>query len=95
MYVLLIIDTKKSHLLTQVGLETMGLALDAAGGQTAGQVLFNGHEQDNNGNNCEDGSGEQVLPFDDVVAVEDVDTDSHGWVFALHSLLPFSLSQHW
>jgi len=54
----------------------LGSTLDAAGGETAGQVLFDGHEQDHNGNDGEDGSSEQVLPLDDVVAVEDV--DAHG-----------------
>ena len=53
----------------------LGSTLDAAGGEAAGQVLFDGHEQDDNGNNGEDGSSEQVLPFDDVVAVENVDAD--------------------
>ena len=52
------------------------LAIDAAGSQTAGQVLFDGHEQDHDGDDGEDGSGEEVLPLDHVVAVEDVDT--HG-----------------
>ena len=56
----------------------MGLTLDTAGGKAAGQVLFDGHEQDDNGNNGEDGGSKQVLPLDDVVAVEDIDTNSHG-----------------
>ena len=53
-----------------------GLALDAACGQAAGQVLLDGHEQDDHRDNGEDGSGKQTLPLDDVVAVEDIDT--HG-----------------
>ena len=53
-----------------------GLALDAACGQAAGQVLLDGHEQDDHRDNGEDGSGKQILPLDDVVAVEDIDT--HG-----------------
>ena len=52
-----------------------GLALDAAGGKAAGQVLLDGHEHDQHGDDGEEGSGEEVLPLDDVVAVEDVDTD--------------------
>ena len=54
-------------------------ALDAAGGKAGNQVLFDGHEQDDNGNDGEDGACEQVLPLDHVVAGEDVDTDVSGF----------------
>ena len=75
---MLILTTKRPTCFPQVGLGDVQLALDTAGGQTAGQVLFDGHKQDDNGNNGEDGACEQVLPLDDVVAVEDVDTHRHG-----------------
>ena len=55
-----------------------GLTLDATGSQAAGQVLFDGHEQDNNRDDGEDGAGKQILPLNDVVAIEDVDTHGHG-----------------
>ena len=57
-------------------LALFGLSLDAAGSKAAGQVLLNGHEQDNNRNNSHNRGGKQVLPLDDVEAVEDVDTYS-------------------
>ena len=41
-------------------------------------MLFNAHEHDNNRHNGEDRCCKQVLPFDNIVAVEDVDTNSQG-----------------
>ena len=54
------------------------LALDAACGKTGGEVFLNGHEEDDNGDNGNDGGGKEILPLDDIIAVEDVDTDSEG-----------------
>lgn len=41
-------------------------------------MLFNAQEQDDNGNCCKEGSGEQILPLDHIETVEDVDTYGNG-----------------
>ena len=51
------------------------LALYAACGETAGQVLFDGHEQYHHGDDCKDGGCEEILPLDHIVAVENVDAN--------------------
>ena len=57
-----------------------GLSLDAAGGQSADQILFNAHEENHHRDDGEDGGGEEVLPLNHVVAVKDVDAHSQGLV---------------